>query len=27
MLRITKVMPLFQIEKDVAGAEKALKKL
>lgn len=27
MLRITKVMPLFQIAKDVAGAEKALKKL
>jgi len=27
MLHITKVMPLFQIAKDVAGAEKALKKL
>ena len=27
MLSITKVMPLFQIEKDVAGAEKALKKI
>ena len=27
MLRITKVMPLFQIEKNISGAEKALKKL
>ena len=27
MLRITKVMPLFQIEKDIAAAEKSLKKL